>query len=172
MRVAGDFHSFWSGVIAPVACSGKACVSVGVVEPLSSDPMQSPAHSLVPRTVPTSLQPIGSFGFTWTRGLLPSFGGALWANAVVEKQIATRMNNDLIVNLPFASRPPDRAGFLIDCLLNQPIPVVWKLAPGESESESKLRSLERNKGDVAPRTRWHVRADRHGTVTNFTPGGP
>jgi len=110
MRVAGDFHSFWSGVIAPVACSGKACVSVGVVEPLSSDPMQSPAHSLVPRTVPTSLQPIGSFGFTWTRGLLPSFGGALWANAVVEKQIATRMNNDLIVNLPFASRPPTAPG--------------------------------------------------------------
>jgi hypothetical protein len=29
---------------------------------LSSDPMRSPAHSFVPRTVPTSLQPIGSFG--------------------------------------------------------------------------------------------------------------
>jgi hypothetical protein len=71
------------------------------------------------------LQPIGIFGFARTSGWLPTFGGALWANAVVEKQIATRMNNDLIVNLPFASRPPDRAGFLkIDCLLNQPIPVV------------------------------------------------
>ena len=52
------------GVIAPVACSGKACVSVVVVEPLSSGPTQSPAHSFVPRTVPTSLQPIGFFGFT------------------------------------------------------------------------------------------------------------
>jgi hypothetical protein len=45
-------------------CSGKACVCVVVVEPLSSDPTQSLAHSFVPRTVPTSLQPIGSFGFT------------------------------------------------------------------------------------------------------------
>jgi hypothetical protein len=34
--------------------------------PLSSDPTQSPAHSFVPLTVPTSLQPIGSFGLTIT----------------------------------------------------------------------------------------------------------
>src|SRR5882724_1566789 len=46
------------------ACSGKDSVSVAGVAPLSSDATQSPAHSLVPLTVPTSLQPVGSFGFT------------------------------------------------------------------------------------------------------------
>jgi IstB-like ATP binding protein len=45
-----------------------------VPPPLSSDATQSPAHSLVPLTVPTSLQPVGSFGFTRTSGLLPTFG--------------------------------------------------------------------------------------------------
>src|SRR5882724_10241892 len=57
------------------ACSGKDSVSVAGVAPLSSDATQSPAHSLVPLTVPTSLQPVGSFGFTRTSGLLPTFGG-------------------------------------------------------------------------------------------------
>ena len=44
-------------------CSGKDCGSVVVVVPLISSPTQSPAHSFVPLTVPTSLQPVGSFGF-------------------------------------------------------------------------------------------------------------
>jgi len=96
------FHSFWPGGITAVARSDKDCGSVAVVVPLSSGATQSPAHSFVLRTVPTSLQPIGSFGFTRTTGLLPTLGGAPWANAVAEKQIATRMSSDLIVNLPFA----------------------------------------------------------------------
>ena len=35
----------------------------------------------------------------------PNKFAALWTNAVVEKKIVTRMNNDLIVCLPFASDP-------------------------------------------------------------------
>src|SRR5258708_35263937 len=73
------------------ACSGKDSVSVAGVAPLSPDATQSPAHSLVPFTVPTSLQPIGSFGFTRTSGLLPTFGSLSLARAFAEKQIATRM---------------------------------------------------------------------------------
>jgi len=57
-------YRFWPDGMTPVARSGKDSVSVAGVVPLSSDPTQSPAHSLVPLTVPTSLQPIGSFGFT------------------------------------------------------------------------------------------------------------
>jgi len=60
--LAVDFHSFGSGAVAPAAWSGKTCVCVVVVDTLSSDPTQSPAHSFVPRTDPTSLQPICSFG--------------------------------------------------------------------------------------------------------------
>jgi hypothetical protein len=91
-----DFYSFRSGVIDPVASSGKAWFSVVVVEPLSSGPAQSPTHSFVPRTVPTNLQPIGAFDFTWTSALSPTLGGELWANTVPEKQIAMRMNSALI----------------------------------------------------------------------------
>ena len=72
-------------------------------------------------------------------------------------------------NVPQSIRALRAAGFLkIDCLLNQPIPVVCKLAPSEPESESKLRSLERNKRDVASRTRCNdsfreaILADRTG----------
>lgn len=61
---SGRVYCFLPGGIAPVARSGKDCVSVAGVVPLSSNPVQSPAHSLVPLTVPTSLQPAGSFGLT------------------------------------------------------------------------------------------------------------
>jgi hypothetical protein len=44
------------------ARSDKDCVSVGVAALLGSDPTQSTAHSLVPLTVPISLQPGGSCG--------------------------------------------------------------------------------------------------------------
>jgi hypothetical protein len=57
----------------------------------------------VPFTVPTSLQPIGSFGFTRTSGLLPTFGGLSLAKAFAEKQIATRMARALIVISPSPS---------------------------------------------------------------------
>jgi hypothetical protein len=35
-------------------------------------------------TLPTSLQPIGSFGLTCIAGLLLALGGAAWAYALVE----------------------------------------------------------------------------------------
>jgi hypothetical protein len=57
-------------------------------------------------TVPTSLQPVGSFGFTRTNGLLPTFGGLSLAKAFAEKQIATRMTRALIVIFPFSLKPP------------------------------------------------------------------
>src|SRR5260370_6769504 len=88
--------------MASISCSESGFVSVA---PLSSDATQSPAHSLVPLTVPTSLQPIGSFGFTCTSGLLPTLGGASSANAYAEKQIATKMSKTLIVISPSASAP-------------------------------------------------------------------
>jgi hypothetical protein len=43
---------------------GAAGSAVGVVPRSSDAAAHSPAQSLVPLTVPTSLQPIGSFGFT------------------------------------------------------------------------------------------------------------
>ena len=85
------------------ACSGKDSVCVAGVAPLSPDATQSPAHSLVPFTVPTSLQPVGSFGFTRTSGLLPTFAGLSLAKAFAEKQIATRMTRALIVISPSPS---------------------------------------------------------------------
>jgi hypothetical protein len=43
------------------------------------------------------LQPIGSFGLTCTSGLLPAFGGASWAYALVEKQTAVKITSAFIV---------------------------------------------------------------------------
>ena len=71
----------------------------------SSVASQSPAHSLVPLTVPTNLHPGEPFGFICTNGLLPILGGAVWANAVAEKPIAARTSKTLIVNFPFALSP-------------------------------------------------------------------
>jgi hypothetical protein len=51
----------------------------------------------VPLTLPTSLQPIGPFGLTCTSGLLPVFGGASRANALVEKQTAVKITSAFIV---------------------------------------------------------------------------
>jgi hypothetical protein len=60
----------WSG-------GGFGTASSPVVVDLSSDAaVQSPAQSLVPLTVPTSLQPIGAVGFAWTGGF-PSTVGLL-----------------------------------------------------------------------------------------------
>src|SRR5882762_6411800 len=56
LRLQPQFYCFSPGG----ACSGKDSVCVAGVAPLSPDATQSPAHSLVPFTVPTSLQPIGS----------------------------------------------------------------------------------------------------------------
>src|SRR5271169_82188 len=58
-----------SSLSAQLYCFGSAAGAA----PRSSGPIQSPAHSLVPLTVPTNLQPIGSLGFT---GLVPALGAA------------------------------------------------------------------------------------------------
>jgi hypothetical protein len=56
---------------------GGATSTVGGAAPLNSDAStQLPAQSLVPLSVPTSLQPIGACGLTRVSGLLPTFGGA------------------------------------------------------------------------------------------------
>ena len=58
-------YCFCPGGIMPLARSVKDRVSgAGALLPLSSTASHSPAQSLVPLTVPTSLQPIGSLGFT------------------------------------------------------------------------------------------------------------
>src|SRR5258708_6014902 len=93
LRLQPQFYCFSPGG----ACSGEDSVCVADVAPLSPDATQSPAHSLVPFTIPTSLQPIGSFGFTRTSGLLPTFGGLSLAKTFAEKQIAKRMPRALFV---------------------------------------------------------------------------
>jgi hypothetical protein len=67
-----------------------------------------PAQSFVPFTVPTSLHPIGAFGFTCTSGLFPTLGAlglGVCANAVAEKIIAARISKTLII----ISSPSGRA---------------------------------------------------------------
>src|SRR6202030_3741051 len=93
------------GESAPAAVAGRFPVSVAGTLLRSSAASQSPAHSLVPLTVPTNLQPGEPFGFICTNGLLPILGGAVWANAVAEKPIAARTSKTLIVNFPFALSP-------------------------------------------------------------------
>src|SRR5207253_4813015 len=50
--------------------------------------------------VPTSLQPLDSFGLTCTSGLLPALGGTPWAYAPAEKQTAVSITSALIVISP------------------------------------------------------------------------
>src|SRR6266702_6305852 len=66
LSVAGGFGSG--------ACAGASGSGVGVVPRSSDAATQSPAQSLVPLTVPTSLQPIGAGGFTCFSGLPPPLG--------------------------------------------------------------------------------------------------
>ena len=59
----------------------------------------------MPLTVPTSLHPVGAFGFTCTTDLLPTLGlGGPWANAVPEKQIAAKTRSTLSINAPHVLR--------------------------------------------------------------------
>jgi hypothetical protein len=69
-------YCFSAGRIAPSAPSDKGWVSLEVAS-LGSEATQSPAQSFVPLTVPTSLQPVGTFGLTCTNGLLPMVGDGL-----------------------------------------------------------------------------------------------
>jgi len=61
-------------------------------------------------TLPTSLQPSGSFGLTCSSGLLPAFGGASWAYALVEKQTAVKITRAFIVISPSPSAPEPLQG--------------------------------------------------------------
>ena len=73
-RLLNSYYSSSAGGFASGAGAGAAG---SAVVPRSSDgAAQSPAQSLVPLTVPTSLQPIGADGFTCFTGLLP-FGAAV-----------------------------------------------------------------------------------------------
>jgi hypothetical protein len=61
-------------------CLGSACCggSTPGVEPRSSEEAaQSPAQSLIPLTVPTSLQPMGATGVICFNGLPPTLGAAV-----------------------------------------------------------------------------------------------
>src|SRR5258708_36635031 len=90
--LASDY--FAAGGLGTVSAVGGGAVSAEGMVPRSSDaPAQSPAQSLVPFTVPTSLQPICARGFTCPRGLPPTFGAGLLANALAEKKIVTKITN-------------------------------------------------------------------------------
>jgi hypothetical protein len=71
----------WPFGIAAAARSASGTPELGssaVVVVLSwSAEAQSPAHSFVPRTVPTNLQPAGALGLTCTIGFPPIFGGCV-----------------------------------------------------------------------------------------------
>jgi hypothetical protein len=58
-----QFAHLGPDAIAPAACASNGG-GVSTAAPLGSDAVQSPAHSLAPLTVLTSLRPCGAFGFT------------------------------------------------------------------------------------------------------------
>ncbi len=64
---AAPNYSLGAGAFSP----GGGAAGSAVVPRSSDGAAQSPAQSLVPLTVPTSLQPIGADGFTCFTGLLP-----------------------------------------------------------------------------------------------------
>jgi hypothetical protein len=86
------------------ASGADAGATGSAVVPRSSDgAAQSPAQSLVPLTVPTSLQPIGADGFACFTGL-PPLGAPVCAKAEAEKpMIAHRISRVLIVMSPSPS---------------------------------------------------------------------
>jgi len=65
---------------------GAAGSAMGEVSRSSGGAKQSPAQSLVPLTVPTSLQAIGAIGFACFRGLPPTLG-AVRAKADIERAL-------------------------------------------------------------------------------------
>src|SRR5215472_9166061 len=97
-------HCLGSGGTASEARSAKEGVSA-VTAPCSSEAAtQFPAHNLVLLTVPTSLQPIGSFGFARAASFL---GVEVWASAAVERQARTKaVSSGLIVVSPFPPSAP------------------------------------------------------------------
>jgi hypothetical protein len=65
------------GGFASGADAGATGSGLGVVPRSSEAAAQSPAQSLVPLTVPTSLQPSGANGFACFSGLPPALGAAV-----------------------------------------------------------------------------------------------
>ena len=70
-------YCFTAGGFASGAGAGAAVSGERVVPRSSDASAQSPAQSLVPLTVPTSLQPIGTCGFICFNGLPPTLGAAV-----------------------------------------------------------------------------------------------
>jgi hypothetical protein len=66
-----------AGGFASGAGAGAAGSAMGEVSRSSGGAKQSPAQSLVPLTVPTSLQAIGAFGFACFSGLPLCLGAAV-----------------------------------------------------------------------------------------------
>ena len=66
-----------AGGFASGAGAGAAGSAMGEVPRISGGAKQSPAQSLVPLTVPTSLQAIGAIGFACFSGLPPILGAAV-----------------------------------------------------------------------------------------------
>ena len=70
--------------------------------PRSPDATQSPAHSFVPLTVPTDLQPSGAFGFACEGGFP---GAPVCAIAPTEKQVVMRATSSglIVVSLSLST---------------------------------------------------------------------
>src|SRR5262249_10086799 len=90
-----------SGGMASEARSGKEGVSAGTASCSSEAATQFPAHNLVLLTVPTSLQPIGSFGFARAASFL---GVGVWASAAVERQAMTKAVSSGLIVVPLFSQ--------------------------------------------------------------------
>src|ERR1700746_2653410 len=90
-------HCFGSGGRASEARSGRVGVSAGTAPRSSEAATQSPAHNFAPLTTPTSLQPIGSFGFAGTGGFV---GVGVWASAAVERQARTKPVSSALIVIP------------------------------------------------------------------------
>ena len=157
-----------------------------VVEPLSSDPTQSPAHSFVPRTVPTSLQPIAlsalpePAAFTgFGRRTLSEYSARKADSNENDKRphrqftrFASRQPRLISESIPQSIRAlraaPPGSSKLIVYRMTQPRSFTSLHRAGRS-ARPKLRSLKRNKKDVARRARRAMFA-RIVTVTDFTAG--
>src|SRR6267378_152767 len=80
------------GIVPVVGAGNGSLASAAGTLRRSSAASQSPAHSFVPLTVPTNLQPVGPFGDTCTKDLLPTFGAfGARANALVEQNTAAKI---------------------------------------------------------------------------------
>ena len=96
-------YCFCAGGAAASGADGTCAASTAGAAPRSpAASAQSPAHSFVPRTVPTSLQPepgLLAFGFICASGLLLTVGAG-WANALLAKtRAATTISGLMFIPL-------------------------------------------------------------------------